>query len=206
LTHVCVLVPQLPHETWFVVPGAHEPVHAPPMHVSFMQSTAVPHWPHASHVCTPLLVALHCLAPGVHTGALGQEHGPQPQDGVHVCVPYVLHACVAFAAHAPCPPHVPSCHTPLALHVCVLVPQFPHATGFLSPGLHMPVHPPPLQTYEHEVPLLSQVPPSLHFCGCMLLHCPAPGLHDPAHVPPLHTFVHGDPTFCQLPVESHFCG
>jgi hypothetical protein len=50
LTHVCVLVPQAPHATLFVVPGAHEPVHAPPMHVSFVHATAVPHWPHASHV------------------------------------------------------------------------------------------------------------------------------------------------------------
>jgi hypothetical protein len=90
LTHVCVSVPQLPQGTGLVAPGAHEPEHAPPEHVSFTQATALPHWPHASHVCTPLLVALHCLEPGVQTGADGHEQGCQEQFVPHVCVPYVL--------------------------------------------------------------------------------------------------------------------
>jgi hypothetical protein len=91
-THVCVSVPQLPQGTGFVVPGAHDPVHAPAEHVSPTHATALPHWPHASHVCTPLVLVLHCLAPGVHTGALAQEQGCHEQFVPHVCVPYVLHA------------------------------------------------------------------------------------------------------------------
>jgi hypothetical protein len=39
----------------------------------------------------------------------------------------VLHACVAFGAHAPCPAHVPATHWPQASHVSVSVPQLPHA-------------------------------------------------------------------------------
>jgi hypothetical protein len=50
LTHVCVSVPQLVHGIGFVVPGAHDPVHAPETHVSFAHGIAFPHWPHASHV------------------------------------------------------------------------------------------------------------------------------------------------------------
>ena len=90
-THVCVSVPQLAQGMGFVLPGEHEPVHAPPEHVSLMQATAFPHWPHASHVCTPLLVGLHCLEPGVQAGADGHEQGCQEQFVPHVCVPYVLH-------------------------------------------------------------------------------------------------------------------
>jgi hypothetical protein len=50
-----------------------------------VQETALPHWPHASHVCTPL--PEHCVAFGVHTGADGQEQAPQAQLEVHVWVP-----------------------------------------------------------------------------------------------------------------------
>jgi hypothetical protein len=141
-----MLVPHLPQEIEFVVPGAHEPVQAPPMHVSFVQSTAALHCPQASHVCTPLLVALHCFEPGVQTGAKGQEHGCHPQLASHVCVPYVLHACVAFGAQTPWPVQLPFCKLPLALHVCVSVPQLPHETVFVAPGMHDPVHLPWLQT------------------------------------------------------------
>ena len=94
-------MPQLPQATGFVLPGEHEPVHAPLEHVSFTHATALLHCPHESHVSTPFVVVLHCFVPGVHTGADGQEHGSQPQDVLHVCVPYVLHACVVFTAHDP---------------------------------------------------------------------------------------------------------
>src|SRR5580698_8746038 len=134
-----------------VVPGAHEPVHAPLTHVSPVHGTAVvPHWPHELHVCTPL--PSHWVAPGVHTGADGQEHVCHSQLEPHVCVPYVLHVCVAFAAHAPSPMQVPSCKVPLALHVCVSVPQLPHATVLVAPGMHIPLHMPWLHTYSHAVP------------------------------------------------------
>ena len=40
-----------------------------------------------------------------------------------------------------------------------------HAT----PDVHA-LHVPPLQTYGHGEPLLSHVPPALHFCGWRSLH------------------------------------
>jgi hypothetical protein len=131
---------------------------------------------------------------------------PQVQDEVHVCVPFVSHACVAFGAQAPCPEHVPSCQVPLALHVCKSVPQLPHETGLVAPGVHMPVQVPWLQTYWQAAPLSAHVPFDAHFCGWRLLHWSAPGVHDPAHIPAVHTLGHGVPTFCQVPVASHFCG
>ena len=48
-----------------VCPGAHTPVHAPPLHVWLVQAAAEPHVPFDWHVCTPL--PEHCFAPGVHT-------------------------------------------------------------------------------------------------------------------------------------------
>jgi hypothetical protein len=47
-----------------------------------------------------LLVVLHCVVPGVQTGAPVHEHVPQVQLARQVCAPYVLHACVAFGAQA----------------------------------------------------------------------------------------------------------
>jgi hypothetical protein len=48
---------------------------------------------------------------------------------------------VAVGAHTPWPPQLPLlCHEPAALHVCVSVPQLPHATGFVWPGAQEPVH------------------------------------------------------------------
>jgi hypothetical protein len=41
------------------------------------------------------------VAAGVHTGALGHEHDPQPQAPEQVSVPYVLHAWVVVGAQAP---------------------------------------------------------------------------------------------------------
>jgi hypothetical protein len=71
----------------------------------------------------------------VHVGAVGHEQLPYPQLELHVCVPYVLHVRVPPGAQPPCPWQVPSCHAP-ATHVCVSVPQLPHATGFVCAGAH----------------------------------------------------------------------
>jgi hypothetical protein len=50
---------------------------------------------------------------------------------------------VAFAVQAPELVHVPLvCQAPLALQVCVSVPQWPHATGLVWPGAHTPVQVP----------------------------------------------------------------
>jgi hypothetical protein len=52
-----------------------------------------------------------------------------------------LQLCVAFAVQAPPLVHVPLvCQAPLALQVCVSVPQLPQATGLVWPGPHTPVH------------------------------------------------------------------
>lgn len=74
-------------------------VHEPPMQfgVLALHATALPHWPHALHVCTPLLE--HWLAFGTHTGVDGQEQAPHAQLELHVCIPYVLHDCVAVGTH-----------------------------------------------------------------------------------------------------------
>jgi hypothetical protein len=176
--HVCVSVPQLPHESVRVSPGAHDPVQAPPTQVWSTQSTGLPHWPHASHVCTPLPLALHCRAPGVHAGASGHEQEPHPQLALQVCEPYVLHVCVTSGAQAPWPAHVPSCQVPVALHVCVSVPQLPHASCFVDPGLHDPVHMPAVQTYGHGAPS-SHWPIAPHVSGVVPAapaHAIAPGV------------------------------
>jgi hypothetical protein len=51
-----------------------------------LHATALPHCPHALHVCTPS-VAAHCVAFGVHTGVDAHEHAPHPHVPLHVCVP-----------------------------------------------------------------------------------------------------------------------
>ena len=43
------------------------------------------------------------------------------------------------------------CQVPLALHVCVSVPQLPQATGFIPPGAHTPVHTPETHVWPVQV-------------------------------------------------------
>ncbi len=152
----------------------------PPVH-----ATALPHCPHASHVCTPL--PEHCLAFGTHTGPDGHEQGPHAQLVVQVSVPYVLHDCVPFGAQAPCPVQVPLvCQVPVALHVCVSVPQLPHATGFVWPDAHTPVHAP--DTHVRFTHAGVHAPPSLP-----LLDPESTPLPDPESAPLL------DPESAPLP-------
>ena len=142
---VCVSVPQLPQATGSVCPGAHTPVQVPvpepDTHVLLVHATALPHWPQALQVSTPL--PEHCVAPGVHAGFAGHEQLPHAHVELHSSDPYVLHDCVAAFAHAPWLEHVPLvCQAPLALQVCVSVPQLPQATGFVWPGAQAPVQVP----------------------------------------------------------------
>ena len=61
---------------------------------------------------------------------MGQEHAPHAQLAVHVCDPYMLHACALVGTHAPCPMQLPLlCHVPALVHVWVSVPQLPQGTG-----------------------------------------------------------------------------
>jgi hypothetical protein len=74
----------------------------------------------------------HCVAPGVHIGVDGHEHAPQAHVVLHAWVPYVSHTWEVVGAQTPWPGHEPLvCQVPLGLHVCVSVPQLPHATGFV---------------------------------------------------------------------------
>jgi hypothetical protein len=74
----------------------------------------------------------------------------------------VLHASVAFGAQTPWPAHVPFCQAPLALHVCVSVPQLPQATGLVWPGVHTPVQLPPTHAWLVQVAGLPHWPAALH--------------------------------------------
>lgn len=60
--HVCVSVPQLPHGTGCVCPGAHMPTQAPARHVWSTHACGALHCPSPPHVCTPL--PEHRICPG----------------------------------------------------------------------------------------------------------------------------------------------
>ena len=85
------------------------------------------------------------MLPGLHSGGSAHEQTPQPHPVVHVCVPYVLHGWTAPVAQTPCPVHAPSIHVPVALQVCVSLPQLPQATALLWPGPHTPAQVPATQ-------------------------------------------------------------
>jgi hypothetical protein len=165
-----------------------------PLHVPAPHDATAPHCPHASHVWVP--PEPHCFAPGTHAGvALAHEHALHWQLAPHVCEPYVLHGCVAPAAHGPEPAHVPLvCHAPAGPHVCVSVPQLPHATGLLWPGAHMPVHAPATHVWSLQAMAAPQWPVPSQVCTPLPEHCVAPaGLHGPTHWPAMHApLVHGE--------------
>jgi hypothetical protein len=76
--------------------------HAPAWHVCWdRHAVVVPHWPHESQVCTPLLWGSHWTAPGVHTGAEGHEQAPQAQALPQVWEPCVLQVCWALGVQDP---------------------------------------------------------------------------------------------------------
>jgi hypothetical protein len=54
-----------------------------------------------------------------------------------------------------------------------------------APGLHVPEHAPPLQTFAQAV-ALTQAPLPLHVCGVRPLHCLVPGEHTPVQAPVAH--------------------
>jgi hypothetical protein len=76
----------------------------------------------------------------------------------------------------------PSCHVPLASHVCTTSPL--HCVAF---GEHVPEHAPPLHT-------LAQGGSSVHApvgsqrSGANPLHCRVPGVHPPTQAPSRHTY------------------
>jgi hypothetical protein len=67
----------------------------------------------------------------VHAGVDVHEQAPHAQLELQVSVPYVLHCMVAWGVHVPCPTQLPLAQLPVESHVSVLVPQLPHATGFV---------------------------------------------------------------------------
>jgi hypothetical protein len=105
------------------------------------------------------------------------------------------HGRMALAAQTPCPEHVPLDFHAAATHVCMSVPQLPHATGLVWPGAHTPVHP-PLEhvwfTHAMGVPHM----PATHVCTPLPEHCACPAVHAPVHAPAAHVpvaQVTGDP-------------
>ena len=107
-------------------------------------------------------------------------------------MPVQLPPTHAWFAHV-----APSCHEPLALHVCVVWPL--HRFVF---GLHVPEHAPPLHTFAHTVPFC-QAPFASHVCGVSPLHVFVVGVHSPVHAPPRQAWpvhVEGAP---HCPVVLH---
>jgi hypothetical protein len=182
------------HRTVVGLHGSHAPAtqngKAPP------QAVAVPQWPVASHVCTPLLE--HWVAPGaqtpphalpVHTKghATGLPHVPP----AHVSRPLPEHWKVPFAhetAHAPAvqtgmaPEQAAPAvvHCPVMSQLCGCWPL--HWTAF---GVQTPVHVPPMHAYGHDAPVPCQLP-SWQVCGSWPMHSVAPGPQTPTHAPETH--------------------
>src|SRR5690348_13514910 len=75
---------------------------------------------------------------------------------------------------------VPFCHVPLESQVWGV-----WLLHCVAPGLHVPEHAPPLQTFAQAVPS-THWPFDPHVCGTRLLHCLAPGAHTPEHAPEMH--------------------
>ncbi len=151
----------------------------------------------------------HCVAPGVHAGFAGHEQLPHAHVALHVSDPYVLQVCVAFFAHAPWLEHVPLvCQAPLALQVCVSVPQLPQAAGFVWPGAHTPAQVPvPVPDTHvllvHATVVVPHCPQASHVCTPLPEHRVAAGVHTgvDGHEQVPHPQV---PQVC-VPYELHVC-
>jgi hypothetical protein len=115
-----------------VCPGAHTPVHTPPMHVEFMHGCGVPHML-LVQVCTPL--PEHCFWPAVQ----GPVQAPPEQ--------FSLFGHIMSA---------PQC--PLESHVCTPFPELSHWTAF---GSHTP-HWPPEQTEASQGTVAPKFPVESH--------------------------------------------
>ena len=102
--------------------------------------------------------ACELVAPGVHAPAPVQvPHAPHVHAAVHVrvCVPHIVpHACICVAPGAHTPWQVPVTHAEFA-HGCDASTHKPFESQLcgvcplhcLLPGLHVPEHAPPLQTF-----------------------------------------------------------
>jgi hypothetical protein len=180
--------------TWVTPPGTTNVCALPVYENVWVHVPPETHCPHASHVWAPPVP--HCTAPGVHTGVAGlHEQSPHAHCALHVCDPYVLHACVVLGAHGPCPEQVPLvCHVPAGPHVCVSVPQLPHATGLVCPGAHVPTHVPPTHVWFAHAMGAPQWPVPSHVSTPLPEHSVAPAMgHAPEHCPAVHApLLHGD--------------
>ncbi len=131
-----VWVPQLP-QAWVVL-GAQTPwpLHAPSVHCpqASQVSVSVPQLPQGTVR----------FAPGVQTGAEGQEQTPHAQVAEQLWVPYVLQDWVVPAAQAPPPEQAP--HSQEAPHVWV--PQLPQL--WVAPAAQAP--PPEQAPHSQEAP------------------------------------------------------
>jgi hypothetical protein len=131
---------------------------------------------------------MHVPCPGMHVGGIGQEHAPQPQVELHVCIPYMLHFCDVPGAQ-PCPLHDPCAQLPVESHVSISVPQLPHVTVCIPPGAQTPEHAPLTHVCATQFTLEPHWPsaPQVKTALALVEHSVAPGVHTPWHEPPMHT-------------------
>jgi hypothetical protein len=119
----------------------------------------------------------------VQAGLAGQEHAPQVHDdALQDCVPNVLvgHVCAGLpGAQFPSPVQLASVQAPVALQVCVFVPQLPQGTGLVCPGAQLPVHTPSTHVCPEQAVGVPQVP-AVHVCTALLEHRTEPFLQGPA--------------------------
>lgn len=58
---------------------------------------------------------------------------------------------------------------------------------WVAPVVQAPAQLPPLQIAAQGGPSSCHMPPSLHRCGVLSLHCLVPGVQTPPHAPAAHT-------------------
>jgi hypothetical protein len=96
----------------------------------------------------------------------------------------------------------PSCQVPLALQVCVSIPQLPPQAAWLVwPGAHTPMQAPPTHVLSTHATALPHDPPAAHVSTPFPEHCVAPGAHTPAS-PPASTDPESAPDPDSAPVAS----
>ena len=118
----------------------------------------------------------------------------------------MLHVCVAFGEHAPCPAQVPLVfQAPFASHVCVSVPHFPQATGSVWPGAHDPVQAPPTHVWLVHATGEPHCPPLSHVSTPLPEHCFCPGEHGPLHTPATHVPLEHVVAAPHCPQPPHVC-
>jgi hypothetical protein len=138
----------------------------------FRQLTSVPQAPELLHVCVALTF-----------GAGSQRCSPAGSHSTQRCVAPLQKGvapaqAVVFGV---------AIQRPVPSHVCGVRLSIPPQR--VVPGMHEPVHVPPLQTNGHGLALSTNVPNGPHVCGVRLFvppHCCWPGAQLPVQLPLMH--------------------